>query len=86
MDTANNKSGNKYLSLDKVPMNANGRIVNINMDHLMRKKLTDMGLVRGTEFTVKGQAPLGDPIKINLRGYDLAIRKNDAKQILVEQI
>jgi ferrous iron transport protein A len=77
---------NKYLSLDKIPMHTNGRIININMDNLMRKKLTDMGLVRGTEFTVKGQAPLGDPIKINLRGYNLTIRKNDAKHILVEQI
>lgn len=76
----------KYLSMDQIPINANARIVNINMDNLMRKKLTDMGLVRGTEFKVDGQAPLGDPIKINLRGYKLTIRKSDAKNIQVEKI
>lgn len=76
----------KNMSMDQMPRNANGRIVNINMDNLMRKKLTDMGLVRGTEFKVNGQAPLGDPMEINLRGYNLTIRKIDAKNIEVEQI
>lgn len=76
----------KRLSMDEIPMNSSGRIININMDNLMRKKLTDMGLVKGTEFKVDGQAPLGDPIKINLRGYKLTIRKSDAKNIQVEQI
>lgn len=76
----------KYLSMDEIPINSNGRIINITTNNLMRKKLTDMGLVRGTEFKVDGQAPLGDPIKINLRGYNLTIRKSDAKNILVEQL
>ena len=76
----------KYLRMDEIPINANGKIININMNNLMRKKLTDMGLVRGTEFRVNGRAPLGDPIQICLRGYNLAIRKSDAKNILVEQL
>jgi ferrous iron transport protein A len=46
----------------------------------------DMGLVRGTEFKVDGMAPLGDPIRINLRGYSLALRKNEARNIKVEKI
>jgi len=76
----------KYLSMDQIPIHTNGRIVNINTDHTLRKKLTDMGLVKGTEFKVDGQAPLGDPIKINLRGYNLTIRRSDAKNIMVERI
>jgi len=76
----------KYVSLDQVPVNANARIINITLDNTMRKKLTDMGLVRGTRFKVEGQAPLGDPIKINLRGYNLTLRKSDAKNILVEPL
>lgn len=76
----------KYLSMDEIPIHTHGRIVNINMDHALRKKLTDMGLVKGTEFKVDGQAPLGDPIKINLRGYNLTIRRSDAKNIVVERI
>lgn len=76
----------KNMSMDQMPINANGRIINIQMDNLMRKKLTDMGLVRGTLFKVNGQAPLGDPMEINLRGYNLTIRKKDAKNIEVEQL
>lgn len=77
----------KYIGMDQLPLNSNGRIININMDSLLiKRKLTDMGLIKGTEFKVEGQAPLGDPIRINLRGYNLAIRKSDAKNILVEQI
>lgn len=77
----------KYIGMDQLPLNCNGRIININMDSLLiKRKLTDMGLIKGTEFKVEGQAPLGDPIRINLRGYNLAIRKSDAKNILVEQI
>lgn len=76
----------KYIGMDQLPLNCSGKIININMDNLLKRKLTDMGLIKGTEFKVEGQAPLGDPIRINLRGYNLAIRKNDAKNILVEQI
>lgn len=77
---------NKYMRMDEMPLNTNGRIININMDNMLRKRLTDMGFVKGTEFIVKGRAPLGDPIEISLRGYDLAIRKSEARNILVEQI
>lgn len=77
---------NEYLGMDQLPLNCSGRIININMDNLLKKKLTDMGLIKGTVFKVEGQAPLGDPIRINLRGYNLAIRKSEAKNILVEQI
>ncbi len=76
----------KYVSMDKIPINSKGKIINLNLNNTMRRKLTDMGLVRGTEFKVDGQAPLGDPMKIILRGYNLAIRKSDAKNILVEEI
>lgn len=78
----------KYIGMDQLPLNCNGRIININinMENLLKRKLTDMGLIKGTEFKVEGQAPLGDPIRINLRGYNLAIRKSDAKNILVEEI
>lgn len=77
---------NKYIGMDQLPLNGSGRIIDINMDNLLKRKLTDMGMIKGTEFKVEGQAPLGDPIRINLRGYNLAIRKSDAKNILIEQI
>ncbi|NLO98646.1 MAG: ferrous iron transport protein A [Peptococcaceae bacterium] len=74
------------LTLDQIPVNAHGVIMGMNTDNIFKKKLTNMGLVEGTEFKVNGRAPLGDPIEISLRGYKLAIRKNDAKKIMVKKI
>lgn len=49
-----------------------------------RKKLLSMGLTRGTEFTVTRYAPMGDPVEIQLRGFRLTLRKNEAKALLIE--
>lgn len=50
----------------------------------MKKKLMDMGLTQNTKVIVRKVAPLGDPIEITVRGYELTIRKADAAQIEVE--
>ncbi len=50
-----------------------------------KRRLMDMGLTKGATVLMKGKAPLGDPILISLRGFDLALRKADAKNILVEE-
>lgn len=50
-----------------------------------RQKLLAMGLTRGTEFTVKRTAPLGDPVEINVRGFSLSLRKDEAAAIMVEK-
>ena len=50
-------------------------------DEKFAKRLLALGCTEGTEVTLKATAPLGDPIIINLRGFNLAIRKNDAKNI-----
>lgn len=50
-----------------------------------REKLLAMGLTRGTEFTVKRIAPLGDPVEINVRGFALSLRKDEASAITVER-
>ena len=50
-----------------------------------RKKLLSMGLTRGTEFTVTRYAPMGDPVEIQLRGFKLTLRKDEAEALLVEE-
>lgn len=50
-----------------------------------KRRLMDMGLTKGATVLMKGKAPLGDPILISIRGFDLALRKADAKNILVEE-
>ena len=50
----------------------------------MRRHIMDMGITRGTEVTVRKAAPLGDPLELTLRGYELSLRKADAEMIEVE--
>lgn len=52
----------------------------------LRQRLLDMGITRGTELYVERHAPLGDPVEITLKGYSLALRMSEAKQIDVEEI
>lgn len=59
---------------------------NIVGDEKLAKRLLALGAIEGTEILVKNTAPLGDPIIINLRGFDLAIRKKDARNIHVNNI
>lgn len=53
---------------------------------LLRKRIIDMGVTIGTEIYVRKLAPLGDPIELTLRGYELSLRKDDAALIEVEKI
>lgn len=53
----------------------------ISGDNKLAKRLMALGCVKGTEIKIKTIAPLGDPILISFRGFDLAIRKSDAKNI-----
>lgn len=50
----------------------------------LKRRIMDMGITRGTRISVKKVAPLGDPIELTVRGYELSIRKVDAESIAVE--
>ena len=50
----------------------------------VKRRIMDMGITRGTEVYVRKVAPLGDPMELNLRGYELSVRKADAEMIEVE--
>ena len=50
----------------------------------LRRRIMDMGITKGTSVYVRKVAPLGDPVEITVRGYELSIRKDDADNILVE--
>lgn len=57
-----------------------------NHNKALRRRLLDMGITKGVEITIKKIAPLGDPVDIELRGYELCLRKEDMKQIDIEVI
>jgi len=60
------------------------KVVKLHGEGAIRRRIMDMGLTRGVEVYIRKVAPLGDPIEINVRGYELSIRKADAEMIEIE--
>lgn len=59
-------------------------VVKLHGEGAVKRRIMDMGLTRGTSVHVRKAAPLGDPIEVTVRGYELSIRKADAEMIEVE--
>ncbi|KAF1299574.1 ferrous iron transporter A [Enterococcus sp. JM4C] len=74
-----------WLSLDQLVTGESGRVVSIHGTGAVRRRLMDMGLTRGTSIYVRKLAPLGDPIEIHVRGYELTLRKSEAELVLIEK-
>ncbi|MBD5115298.1 MAG: ferrous iron transport protein A [Ruminococcaceae bacterium] len=60
------------------------RVVKLHGEGAVKRRIMDMGITKGVEITVRKVAPLGDPIEITVRGYELSIRKADAEMIETE--
>lgn len=71
-------------SLDDLKPGQNGVIAALLGQGAVKRRLVDMGLTPGVRVFVRKVAPLGDPVEINLRGYELSLRREDAKKILLE--
>lgn len=76
----------KTVGLHEVEVKTKVKVVQIIPESKVRKRIMDMGITKGTEIMVEGKAPMGDPIEIQVRGYNLSLRKNEAKDIIVEVI
>ena len=59
-------------------------IVKLHGEGALKRRIMDMGLTKGTEIYVRKVAPLGDPMELTVRGYELSVRKGDAELIEVE--
>ena len=59
-------------------------VVKVHGEGAVRRRIMDMGITKNVEIFVRKVAPLGDPIEINVRGYELSLRKADAEMIEVE--
>ena len=71
-------------TLKDVKVGENAVVVRLHGEGAVKRRIMDMGLTRGTEVHVRKVAPLGDPVEINVRGYELSLRKADAQMIEVE--
>ena len=59
-------------------------VVKLNGDGAVKRRIMDMGITKGTEIYVRKVAPLGDPVEITVRGYELSVRKADAELVQVK--
>ena len=73
------------MTLDQLRVGQIGTITAVGGESPLRCRLLDMGLIPGTAVTVRKVAPMGDPMELRLRGYELTLRKADAANITVEQ-
>lgn len=60
------------------------KVVKLHGEGAVKRRIMDMGITKGVEIFVRKVAPLGDPIEVNVRGYELSLRKADAEMIEVE--
>ncbi|HIZ20937.1 MAG TPA: ferrous iron transport protein A [Firmicutes bacterium] len=71
-------------TLKQTKVGSTAKVVKLHGEGAVKRRIMDMGITRGVEVYVRKVAPLGDPIEVTVRGYELSIRKADAEMIEVE--
>ncbi len=71
-------------TLKDVKIGNRAKVVKLHGEGAIKRRIMDMGITKGVEVRVRKVAPLGDPIEITVRGYELSLRKEDAQMIEVE--
>ena len=71
-------------TLKNVKVGQTAKVIKIVGDGAVKRRIMDMGVTKGAELYIRKVAPLGDPIEVTVRGYELSIRKEDAGNIEVE--
>ena len=61
-------------------------VIKIEGDGAYKRRIMDMGITKGSRIYIRKVAPLGDPVEVTVRGYELSVRKEDAKCVLVETV
>ena len=69
------------MTLDELNLEEPARVSEVGGQGALRRRLLDMGITPGTEVMIRKRAPMGDPIELHLRGYELTIRAEDARKI-----
>ncbi len=71
-------------TLRDIPIGKSGKVLKVDGEGALRRRIMDMGITKGTEIYVRKVAPLGDPMELTVRGYELSLRKSDAEMVLME--
>ena len=71
-------------TLRDIPVGSTARAKKLHGEGALKRRIMDMGITKGSEIYVRKVAPLGDPVEVTIRGYELSLRKNDADCIEME--
>jgi len=71
-------------TLKQVKIGQTVKVVKLHGEGAVKRRIMDMGITKGVEIYVRKVAPLGDPVEVTVRGYELSLRKNDAEMVEVE--
>ncbi len=74
------------MTLKELKIGRYGTVEKVTAQGMLRRRLFDLGITPGTEIYLRKVAPLGDPLEITLRGYELSIRKSEADNIIIKTI
>ena len=69
------------MTLREVPVHTTVKVVKINGEGAFRRRIMDMGITKNSEIYVRKVAPLGDPVEITVRGYELSLSRDDAESV-----
>ena len=72
------------MTLNELEIGKTAKVVRLNGEGAVKRRIMDMGLTKGTEVAVRKVAPLGDPVELTVRGYELSIRRDEAAAIEVK--
>lgn len=73
-------------TLREVPCGDTVKVMKLLGEGSVKRRIMDMGITKGTDVFVRKVAPLGDPLEVTVRGYELSLRKADAEMIMVEAV
>ena len=74
------------MTLKEAAIGQSVKVLKLKGEGAVKRRIMDMGITKGTQILVRKVAPLGDPIEVTVRGYELSVRKADAENIIVESI
>jgi len=71
-------------TLKEVKVGETVKVTKLNGEGAVKRRIMDMGITKGVEIYVRKVAPLGDPVEVTVRGYELSLRKADAEMVVIE--
>ncbi len=82
-DAARDKDAERLRPLDALAVGRSARVVSVNGEGAVARRLMEMGIVPGAPVSIIRTAPLGDPVEVRVRNYHLALRRSEARTIVV---